>query len=72
MKKLINGGVVDCAECAFGYHGDGSCGEGCGVKEKGLQGCNRGRAMRVTRTPLQEYKQMMMARLQPGAAGRRA
>lgn len=62
MKKMLQGAMVDCAECVFGYHGDGSCGEGRGIKEKDMQGCQRGRALKKAGlTPLEEYKQERMA-----------
>lgn len=70
MKKLIDHGTVDCAECSFGYNGDGSCGEGRSIKDKGMQGCGRGRALRKASTPLKDYKQTMMAGMRSGAGER--
>jgi len=73
MKKVLERNMVDCADCDFGGCGDNSCGLGGHIMRHGQQGCVRGRAARKRpTTPLQEYKQVMMAGLQPGAAGRRA
>lgn len=35
----------DCTECAFGWNGDRSCGEGWSESEPGCMGCDRGKLL---------------------------
>lgn len=45
-RKIYDGSwMIDCTECRFGSNGDGSCGQGWGVRQPGEHGCDRGTLM---------------------------
>lgn len=52
MERNTDGtAACDCTECAFGWNGDKSCGEGWAESKPGRMGCTRGRLVREGASP---------------------